>query len=92
MDRATPPDWLLAPHVTLTSSGEPFPKEITWYKKTGQEYEGLRNGTIGNYQYTIGYYGDMYLNNPDKSSSGYYKIQVILHYVFGLSMLPIYSS
>ena len=60
----------------LFLSGEPFPKEITWYKKTGQAYEGLYNGTIGNYVYTIGYYGDMYVQNPDKSSSGFYKIQV----------------
>ena len=56
--------------------GEPFPKEISWYKKTGQIFKGLHNGTIENYVYTIGYYGDMHLQRPDKSSSGYYKIQV----------------
>ena len=57
-------------------SGEPFPKEISWYKKTGQIFKGLHNGTIENYNYTIGYYGDMHLQRPDKSSSGFYKIQV----------------
>ncbi|KAL5270637.1 hypothetical protein ACHWQZ_G001366 [Mnemiopsis leidyi] len=58
-------------------TGEPFPKEISWYKKKGQSFEGLHNGTIDNYVYTIGYYGDMHLQRPDKSSIGYYKIQVI---------------
>ena len=57
-------------------SGEPFPREITWYKKIGQEYNGLYNGTINNYEYTIGYYGDMYIKNPDLGSAGFYKIQV----------------
>ena len=66
---------MFSPRLT---PGEPFPKEISWYKKKGQSFEGLHNGTIDNYVYTIGYYGDMHLQRPDKSSIGYYKIQVFI--------------
>ena len=59
-------------------TGEPFPEKITWYKKAGfGDFEGIRNGTVGSSYYMIGYYGDLYVKNPGKSDSTFYKIQAI---------------
>ena len=63
----------------LTNSvplGEPFPREITWSKKVGQQEDGIRNGTVNNHYYLIGYYGDLYMSDPNKGSAGFYSIQV----------------